>query len=1201
MLGRSLMVLLVGMAMTLLTESLSYGQISGLVFKDIDANGIRTLSAPIESGVPGVKIQLLMEGSTIPVETLTDANGAFSFSSAQAPAGKAARVTFYDLGQGYFSGVSGSQNSTTVQFVTAPTDQVRLAISSPGEYCGSSNPAVIVSCYVNGDPLAGGSAGEGTTLVKFPYLSSGVPSLDNVMPVNLAKAKEVGTVWGAGYHRRTGKLVTSAFVRRHTGLGSLGIGGLYTTDVNTVENKPFVDLASIGIDFGEVPHSGLLPNHDAPSLDSTTLRMVGKVGIGGFSFDERGEYLYVVNLFDRKVYQIFVGTELQVPTANDVRSFDIPSSCTTAADFRPWGIKVYRGEVYVSAVCSGESNRDTTGLKGSVYKFDPRESNSTPTEILSFPLTFRRNSPDLTPGCERFYWNHWDDLYPEPCNTPPLFAVNPQPILSDMEFDSNGDMILGIMDRFGLQSGLRNYNGDGTGRYSGFAGGDLMRAALLANGTYQIESNGIAGDLAGCGVGNGEGNGGGEYYCGDEWIFYGQVAHSEINVGSIVLLPGSNEIISTVIDPISDPNNNIFESSGWRVYANQGEKAGESIRSLLIYDQNYAGTFGKAAGLGDMVAACSASPIEIGNRVWRDTNRNGIQDPGEPGIGGVAVALYENNAQVASTTTDSQGQYYFNTSNVPGDLKYNQEYEIRISTGQAALTTEALVLVPAAASSNRLLDSDGLLNTGTNPYAYVLLTTGYDGENDHSFDFGFMRSPGVILTTDSLTICPETPVSLIAEVSNASATDSVLFVAYTTNPLTIEEKLTTGVVLGKVAPSTQGIAVLSPVQFPQNNTKDSLSYVVCALLVSADMRLLAYDSGRVVVQPVPVAIATVEDTLTCSNRLVQLRGNSNLSGVRYSWAGPNGFLSAEQNPRVAVEGVYVLTVTSRSGCVSLPDTAIVIEKLVPPVLPLPFVTICEPTNSVQLPPLQNAQEWVAAPGNPAPTTVSVSGLVSGLTTNGRYWIKIQQGFCVSGDSLLITRLPKPTIRVSPQELCGSSRLNLNSLLTGTSPLFNVTWYVGSVSGQNRITTPSNVPVSTTTTFFVRAENVEGCADTASVVVRVKPLPSATVLVDEASCAMGVARNDARLYIRNPTASTNNRFDYSLGQTYTGAATYSTASPIPNNGVLANNLANPVNRTFYTVRIFAPDGCFQDYTVSLLSIECVCPQTCAPVSVRIIRR
>ena len=50
---------------------------------------------------------------------------------------------------------------------------------------------------------------------------------------------------------------------------------------------------------------------------------------------------------------------------------------------------------------------------------------------------------------------------------------------------------------------------------------------------------------------------------------------------------------------------------------------------------------------------------KIGNLVWDDLNGNGLKDSGEPGIPGVTVQLYHNDTQIATATTNAQGQYLF--------------------------------------------------------------------------------------------------------------------------------------------------------------------------------------------------------------------------------------------------------------------------------------------------------------------------------------------------------------------------------------------------------------------------------------------------------------------------------------------------------------------------------------------------------------
>jgi PKD repeat protein len=56
----------------------------------------------------------------------------------------------------------------------------------------------------------------------------------------------------------------------------------------------------------------------------------------------------------------------------------------------------------------------------------------------------------------------------------------------------------------------------------------------------------------------------------------------------------------------------------------------------------------------------------LGDRVWRDDNGNGLQDPGEPGIEGVTVRLLDNGSPIATTITDATGLYTFDTTGLSG-------------------------------------------------------------------------------------------------------------------------------------------------------------------------------------------------------------------------------------------------------------------------------------------------------------------------------------------------------------------------------------------------------------------------------------------------------------------------------------------------------------------------------------------------------
>lgn len=71
-------------------------------------------------------------------------------------------------------------------------------------------------------------------------------------------------------------------------------------------------------------------------------------------------------------------------------------------------------------------------------------------------------------------------------------------------------------------------------------------------------------------------------------------------------------------------------------------------------------------------AGLASTGQSVYGRVWEDDNKNGIQEPGEPGINRVGVFLYgENHVMYTGVLTNADGSYFF--ANVP-DGKYVVEF-----------------------------------------------------------------------------------------------------------------------------------------------------------------------------------------------------------------------------------------------------------------------------------------------------------------------------------------------------------------------------------------------------------------------------------------------------------------------------------------------------------------------------------------------
>ncbi len=165
--------------------------------------------------------------------------------------------------------------------------------------------------------------------------------------------------------------------------------------------------------------------------------------------------------------------------------------------------------------------------------------------------------------------------------------------------------------------------------------------------------------------------------------------------------------------------------------------------------------FGKVNGLGELNDLAFES-LEIGNFVWNDTNNNGVQDPEEPGIPGVAVNLVDeagnpavnvNTGEVLPTqVTNSAGEYYFTSLGGP------REYRVVIDATQAALTGRSLTTQFSRTSGgNAQNDSNGFYVTAGSPETGLstpisvgsivgVAKTAGPGQNDHTFDFGFVNS-----------------------------------------------------------------------------------------------------------------------------------------------------------------------------------------------------------------------------------------------------------------------------------------------------------------------------------------------------------------------------------------------------------------------------------------------------------------------------
>lgn len=131
----------------------------------------------------------------------------------------------------------------------------------------------------------------------------------------------------------------------------------------------------------------------------------------------------------------------------------------------------------------------------------------------------------------------------------------------------------------------------------------------------------------------------------------------------------------------------------------------------------------------------------IGNRIWSDTNNNGILNAGEPGIDGVTVELYLNSqtpgvdSPYLVTTTSGGGNYQF--VNLPAG-SYRVYLPISNFTNGEALANSPLSSTITSASDNAIDDDDNGIQITSGAAVISPVITISSGEIDNSKDFGFV-------------------------------------------------------------------------------------------------------------------------------------------------------------------------------------------------------------------------------------------------------------------------------------------------------------------------------------------------------------------------------------------------------------------------------------------------------------------------------
>jgi hypothetical protein len=774
----ALFAIIVPLMHTTITTAQATMIVSGTTFLDLDDDGVQESR---ELGLGNVWVRAYNDAGAPAGSTLSSTTAATQGQYRLSLPPGAYRVEF-DLsslptGANYHPGAQGASNGSSIVIVDS-TATVNFGVVQPTRFC-QNNPDLATTCHLPGNQVSLSKP----VVYTFPYTAEDTTPAN---PASLAESNEVGTTWGLAYQPTSQSMFISAFLKRHAAFHTADATGAIYRIPDARSATP--GTPTLFLDLNALLGAGTTGSDDrvaAPDYhrDETAFPRVGKVALGDMDLAEDGVGLWTVNLASRELYYIPIGVNGTAPTsAAAIQRYPIPLTtaltvdqalCPDVNDARPFAVEPSGGKVYVGLVCSAESSQDAADLKALVYAFDLATQQFSAAPVLIAPLDYQRGCADHAPnvpfGClpnepELLAdWKPWPNSVLDFRNFDIIdggigFVVYPQPWLTDIILD-RGSMILALRDRFGDQSGYLELNptlGDPT-NYIGISAGDILRACPTAAGGWTPENNGQCDGLpvAPSGAGNGLGPGGGEYYWQDK-----HPRHNGITVGGLAQLPSSNEVAVTAFDPLDT----LYE--GGAIWLNNDN--GSRARGYRVFGDDLTTPqpdprFAKSNGMGDLLALCDAAPVEIGNRVWFDADGDGVQDPSERSLEGIAVELVDASGNViGAAVTDADGHYYFSNDTRRGStaserygiaaIAFGQQYTVRIPLQQTALDTYYVTGQHADASSGgNTRDSDGdnafaAAGSAAAPGSYTAagFLVGSPGQNTHIYDFGFTISPTAI-------------------------------------------------------------------------------------------------------------------------------------------------------------------------------------------------------------------------------------------------------------------------------------------------------------------------------------------------------------------------------------------------------------------------------------------------------------------------
>lgn len=168
----------------------------------------------------------------------------------------------------------------------------------------------------------------------------------------------------------------------------------------------------------------------------------------------------------------------------------------------------------------------------------------------------------------------------------------------------------------------------------------------------------------------------------------------------------------------------------------------------------------------------------LGDKVWDDTNRDGIQDAGEPGVAGVTVMLYRNGAVVGTTTSGTDGYYIFD--NLDARDPFGNPYSYQVSFANLPPNYVFTSQGATAGSNGAGTTTDSDVNPSTGMSRPVTLTY---GQNIPDVDAGIHSTAPLPVTLVRFNAVSENNTALLTWSTSAETNSSVFDIQRSQNAI----------------------------------------------------------------------------------------------------------------------------------------------------------------------------------------------------------------------------------------------------------------------------------------------------------------------------------------------------------------------------------------------------------------------------------